>query len=110
MGCKSNSNLKLLARTKEHEEPRRSDGQPERKGPQFSHLPTGKDALMLSKKLQSSSFLHSWRQQDTSPVGRIRAEKMLITDTGAEKTPITDTMLMAVFLRPPEDDVRCHSG
>lgn len=38
-----------LARTKEREESRCSHGHPERKGPRFSFVPTGKDALMLSK-------------------------------------------------------------
>lgn len=46
---KSSSNLKLLGRTKEHDETQCLHGQPERKLPQFSHLPTGKDAPMLSK-------------------------------------------------------------
>jgi len=49
IGRKRNSNSKLLPCTKEHEEPRRSDSQPERKGHQISHVLTGKDALTLSK-------------------------------------------------------------
>lgn len=46
---KSSSNWKLLACTKEREESQCSHGHPEKKGPQFSYVPTGKDALMLSK-------------------------------------------------------------
>lgn len=49
-----------------------SHSQPERQGPWFSSMPTGKDAFTTS---QSSSCLHLWQQQDMSPVGGLGQTK-----------------------------------
>lgn len=69
-----------------------------------------KRCFIAFQKLRSSSFLCSWHKHNSSPVGRTKAGKILVTDTGAEKTPITDTVLMAVLLRASGDEVRCHSS
>lgn len=53
---KSNRNSKLLVCTKEHKELWHPHGQPERKGPQCSYVPTGEDALMLSKNYSLEDF------------------------------------------------------
>lgn len=53
---KSNRNSKLLVCTKEHKELQHPHGQPERKGPQCSYVPTGEDALMLSKNYSLEDF------------------------------------------------------
>lgn len=72
---KRSSKWKLLACTKAHEEPQCSYGQLERKGPQSSYVPTGEDALMLSKNYSLQVFLHSRSQEETSPVGRTRGRE-----------------------------------
>lgn len=96
-GRKSSSNLKLLGHTKEDDETQCLHGQPEGKLPRFSHLPTRKKCSDAFQKLQSFKLFAL-----PAPTKHITSG-----EESTEKTPITDTNLIAGDLRPLEDVVRC---